>query len=419
MSSLMSIDDDPASFRFLPSQLEVFRGLVFSMVNCSRALAALAVGNVVFNSIEAVEHAHHAHHAAEATAVAAGSPGAMAVLTELAASVSLGDVAFCMNAIIPAALISYAAGPFVQLAQNPDRPHMELALQGVGRLSMTLQQLAWTSGSVGVVLLLEAAVKYPPMVGVASGACLALAAARGAALWWVVRCHTNSGEEVAATLAAVRGGEGAKDLPLVDRAAAWLAMGALLEAEPSIHHHKHGSHGKEHDQGHGHGAGTALLPGGQPHYSFDLSEERVLRSLVEGANAAGLAIALQVLATLSLGVADAATGDASGLVSNLTNGAQKGANAALLFAASAAFDKALHNQDGQDDTNHLLSGLGVEHSGMSGLFTSMAVLSWALLAAGALELVLPSLLDSPLGILVGEKALHVISEVVIEALEAI
>ena len=71
--------------------------------------------------------------------------------------------------------------------------------QGVGRLSLTMQQLAWTSGSVGVVLLLEAAVKYPPMVAVASGACLGLAGER----------EGGPGERVCMTRVSGGGGEGA------------------------------------------------------------------------------------------------------------------------------------------------------------------------------------------------------------------
>ncbi|PNH03679.1 hypothetical protein TSOC_010244, partial [Tetrabaena socialis] len=202
---------DPSTFRFTADQLGTFSGLAFSMSNCSRALVALAVGNILINAVE-----------------------------EMMGAVSLGDVAFCTNAIIPAALIWYAKGPFEELCKAPDQPHMPLALKGVGRLSLTLQQLAWTSGSVGVVLLLEAAVRYPPIVGVASGVCLSLAGARVAALWWVLQRHTSSGEEVSRTLAALRGGTGAGDLSLPDRAASWLALGALLQAEPSIHKRGHG-----------------------------------------------------------------------------------------------------------------------------------------------------------------------------------
>ncbi|KAG2439781.1 hypothetical protein HYH02_010658 [Chlamydomonas schloesseri] len=479
---------DIRMFRFTAAQLDTFRGLASAMRNCSTALVSLAVGNVFVNALEAVEH-HHSHHhheaegavasavegaaAAGAAAVAAageavaaageavaagghaaaGHAGSAALtaplfLEELVRAVSLSDVAFCVNALIPAALIAYSVGPFAQLAKGPDEPHMGLALKGVGRLSLTMQQLAWTSGSVGVVLLLEAAVKYPPMVSVASGACLGLAVARGAALWWVVSRHTTSGEEVARTLAALRGQAAGQELHPLDRLASWLALGALLQAEPSIHSHGHG-HDHHHRMpwqkkpeeqegaGEGHGHKTALAsvtaphpeeaglllhvapPGSKPHYEFDLEEERVLRSLVEASNAAGLAILLQVLALLSLGIAEAATSNTPGLVSHTINATQKAANAAVLFASSAAFDNALHNKDGNDDTDHLLSGLGRDHAGMTGLFTSMAVLSWALLMAGGVALLVPALEESPLGVLVGDGVLHMSADVLVEVLEAI
>ncbi len=63
-------------------------------------------------------------------------------------------------------------------------------MQGVGRLSLALQQLAWTSGSVGVVVLLEAAAHYPPLVGVASGTCLTLAGGGACVLAW---CRADDG----------------------------------------------------------------------------------------------------------------------------------------------------------------------------------------------------------------------------------
>ncbi|KXZ44444.1 hypothetical protein GPECTOR_67g284 [Gonium pectorale] len=320
-ASLASVDGDGANaFRFLPSQLQVFAGLSKSMQNCSWSYAALAVANVFVNALEAVEHAHsHHHHEAAAVAAAgaaeggaaataaaveaaagashaaaAGGPGATVLLEEMLRAVSLSDVAFCVNAIIPAALIAYSLRPFDNLARNPDEPHMSLALKGVGRLSLTLQQLAWTCGSVGVVTLLEAADKWPPMLAVASASCLALAC-----------------------------------------------------------------------------------------------------------------------------VAEGATANSPGLVSNTILATQKAANAAALFASSAAFDRALHNDDGLDDTDHLLDGLGRHHNGMSGLFTSMTVLSWALLMAGGVALLVPALEESPLGVLVGEGVLHASADVLVEVLEAI
>lgn len=41
-----------ASFRFLPRQLHVFKELQVAMRSCSQALVALAVGNVVANTVE-------------------------------------------------------------------------------------------------------------------------------------------------------------------------------------------------------------------------------------------------------------------------------------------------------------------------------------------------------------------------------
>ncbi|GLC36771.1 hypothetical protein PLESTB_000784600 [Pleodorina starrii] len=479
LSSLASLDEyeEVSNFRFLPSQLEVFHELAKSMRFCSSGMSALAVGSVLMNAVEAVEHTHHqlqhaGHAAAEmAAAGAAAAEGAAAAagqaavavaehtaaaasggtfFQELLRAVSLTDVAFCVNEIIPALLIMYAAVPFERLSKNPDVPHMGLALQGVGRLSLTLQQLAWTSGSVAVVLLLTAAAEYPAIVGVASWSVLALAMARGASLWWVISQHTTSGEEVARTLAALRGGSNARELNPLDRAASWLALGVLLQAEERMHADQHRLHAhmdhmhklQGNEQGHGHhspqahghangngaaadGASAAAAavslapPPPKPHYAFDLEEERVLLSLVEGANAAGTAISLLVLATLALGLAEAAGESSSGWVSSVILASQKAANATALFAAAAAFDRALHNDDGNDDTDHLLDGLGREHGGMAGLFSSMAVLSLALILAGGVALLVPSLEESPLGVLLGDGVMHASADLLIEVLEAI
>ncbi|GIL92775.1 hypothetical protein Vretimale_11714 [Volvox reticuliferus] len=499
LSSLDEFDDETANFRFIPSQLEVFRDLANNMQNCSRGLAALAFGSVVMNAFEAVEHAHHHHHsehvqsAEELAGQAAGAAGAavssvtgqaaavadkvavalpgvleqanhlttggMGFLQEALRAVSLTDVAFCINEVIPALLIMYAAAPFEQLARNPDEPHMALALKGVGRLSVTLQQLAWTSGSVAVVLLLTAAAEYPPIVGVASWSCMALAVARGASLWWVISQHTTSGEEVARTLAALRGGVEGRDMNPLDRAASWLALGVLLQAEERLHanhlrHHTHSnpvSHQHQHqhqqdrplDKTHeardlvdvagmtSNGSGVASAAAGagataaaalspfKPHYTFDSEEERVLLSLVEATNAAGLAISLLALATLALGLAEAGGASSNTWVSSIILAAQKAANATVLFASAAAFDRALHNDDGNDDTDHLLDGLGREHSGMTGLFTSMAVLSLALILAGSVALLIPSLEDSPLGVLVGDGVMHASADLLIGVLEGL
>ncbi|GIL68638.1 hypothetical protein Vafri_21863 [Volvox africanus] len=494
LSSFDELNDGTANFRFIPSQLEVFRNLANSMQNCSRGLAALAFGSVVMNAFEAVEHAHHHHgehvqSAVQLAGQAAGAAGAavssvaeqaavvadkvavalpgvseqasqlmagrMDFLQEALRAVSLTDVAFCIDQIIPALLIVYAAAPFEQLARNPDEPHMELALRGVGRLSVTLQQLAWTSGSVAVVLLLTAAAEYPPIVGVASWSCLALAVARGASLWWVISQHTTSGEEVARTLAALRGGVEGRDMNPLDRAASWLALGVLLQAEERLHanHLRHQTqhsnlnhqHPLDLQQDEAHtardatgvgevssnssdvassaaGAGAAAAAALYPpklHYSFDLEEERMLLSLVEAANAAGLAISLLALATLALGLAEAGGESSNTWVSSIILAAQKAANATVLFASAGAFDRALHNDDGNDDTDHLLDGLGREHSGMTGLFTSMAVLSLALLLAGSVALLIPSLEDSPLGVLVGDGVMHASADLLIGVLEGL
>ncbi|GLI67714.1 hypothetical protein VaNZ11_011982 [Volvox africanus] len=491
LSSFDELNDGTENFRFIPSQLEVFRNLVNSMQNCSRGLAALAFGSVVMNAFEAVEHAHHHHGehvqsavqlagqaagaavssvaeqaAAVADKVAVALPGVSEQASQLTAggmdflqealhAVSLTDVAFCIDQIIPALLIVYAAAPFEQLARNPDEPHMELALRGVGRLSVTLQQLAWTSGSVAVVLLLTAAAEYPPIVGVASWSCLALAVARGASLWWVISQHTTSGEEVARTLATLRGGVGGRDMNPLDRAASWLALGVLLQEEERLHanhlrhqtqhntlshqHQQDLSHDKTHaardvtvigevgsnssdvassGAGAGAAAAAAVYPP-QPHYSFDLEEERVLLSLVEATNAAGMAISLLALATLALGLAEAGGESSNTWVSSIILAVQKALNATALFASAAAFDRALHNDDGNDDTDHLLDGLGREHSGMTGLFTSMAVLSLALILAGSVALLIPSLEDSPLGVLVGDGVMHASADLLIGVLEGL
>ncbi|EFJ40501.1 hypothetical protein VOLCADRAFT_99708 [Volvox carteri f. nagariensis] len=378
LSSLDDYQDETASFRFLPSQLEVFNGLAISMQNCSRGLAALAFGSVVMDAFEVVEHAHqHVEHAVQhavqaavetgaSVATAHGSQplaGGLGLLQEVVHSVSLTDVAFCVNEIIPALLIAYAAVPFQQLSQNPDEPHMALALKGVGRLSVTLQQLAWTSGSVAVVLLLTAAAEYPPIVGWASWSCLALSMARGAALWWVIAQHTTSGAEVARTLAELRGLQGgreAEQMNVLDRAASWLALGVLLQVLATL----------------------ALGGGGNSRLSR--TQNLITCALLNASTAVSSSSSSSSCSSARL--AEGVGENSNGWVSSVILAAQKAANATALFTSAAALDRALHNDGGY---------------------------------AGSVALLVPSLEESPLGVLLGDGVMHISADLLVEVMEAL
>ncbi len=135
------------------------------------------------------------------------------------------------------------------------------------------------------------------------------AVARGLALWWVVSAHTSSGEEVSRTLAALRGGANAPyAMGPLERAACWLALGALLQAEPPLHPAAANTQPAANTHAAAGGpAGAAAGHGGegeqeaQAHYAFNVGDEGALRALVEAGNAAGLALGLQVLATAGMG----------------------------------------------------------------------------------------------------------------------
>uniref|UniRef100_A0A7S0R434 Uncharacterized protein n=1 Tax=Chlamydomonas leiostraca TaxID=1034604 RepID=A0A7S0R434_9CHLO len=149
-------------------------------------------------------------------------------------------------------------------------------------------------------------------------------------------------------------------------------------------------------------------------YEFCIGEERVLRNLTEACSTAGLAMGLQALVTAMSTVADFGVGEIPSGVGDAINAFNKGLTAALLFSAAASFDRALHTA-GSNDVEHLVDGLGAK--GLTGLFSSLAVLSWAITLATAIGLFLPVVEHDPVARAVGDGLSHRGAEWVVEGLQ--
>eukprot|EP00955_Chlamydomonas_euryale_P014292 153738-Chlamydomonas_euryale.AAC.1 len=98
---------------------------------------------------------------------------------------------------------------------------------------------------------------------------------------------------------------------------------------------------------------------------FTNQEEMILKRMLESAQTAGLAIALQALATFTLTAADYGAHEYTEMVADGINMVNKAAMAWVLFESCAIFDRALHTR-GVDDARHLMQ-VGPEHCGVWGV----------------------------------------------------
>ena len=116
---------------------------------------------------------------------------------------------------------------------------MHSLMQGVDRLTLVFSQLVIASLAVSLITTLEAAVKWPESVTWVSGAFFGVALVRSVSMWWVLRIHASHLDDIEATLAAYRGCGNSPlaevcsiDLPWWDRFAVSISLGHLLQYEP-------------------------------------------------------------------------------------------------------------------------------------------------------------------------------------------
>ena len=89
---------------------------------------------------------------------------------EVLLGLSVGDISYWVDALSLGALLYFATKPFQRLIDNADskRNHLPYVFEGLGRISMIMQQLGIGSLAISTIVLLEAASKWPPIVGGAS-----------------------------------------------------------------------------------------------------------------------------------------------------------------------------------------------------------------------------------------------------------
>lgn len=406
-------------YYFSKDQLHIFEHLVTSMKASRSALTALAAANILLTLAQASGLSGEGHaHAEDASIIITGS------------GLTIGDVAYWADSLMVAVLISYAIGPFERVMRSRSN-QMAYCFQGLNRLALIFQQLSIGSVAVSTVTALEAAAKFPPLVVGASVVFFGVAIIRSGAMWWTITRHANNNEEVSRTLKTIRDPNASKEMGLLDRWATFLAFGYLLQYEedkpqPSLAAavtttsgptmlavSPTTTPGTSADNATLTPVTTAMATSAMT-YEFSLAEERLLRSLTEAASTAGLALGLQAFVTYMLTVADFGVGDMPDMVGNGINATNKAVMAAVLFNACASYDRALHTA-GSNDVEHLMDGLG--RKGLTGLFDSLAVLSYAVTIATVAGLALPWIEDNMFAKAVGDGLSHRSAEALLEVLE--
>jgi len=381
----------PRPYYFNKNELVTIQGLRDSMTNCATAFTVVAITNIMLSLYQGYERE---------------GAGPLEVMF----GVTIGDVAYWGDSLLIVLLLNFASASFdkVLTSRNNQMPRL---FQGLNRLGLIFQQLSIGSFAVSTVTVLEAAVKYPKIVVFSSTVFFFVAMSRAAAMWWVLSKHTQDNDEVVRTLGVVRGDTDAtKDMPLLDRWAVWLAFGYLLQFELS----KPELQAVQCLSPRSSLMGSLASVEFDEHYEFSAAEERILRSMTESANTAGLMLAVQAFATFVLTTAEFGLEDWSGVVSNGINFTNKAITATLIFGACQSFDRALHTV-GKDDVDHVMDGLG-EH-GLTETFNNLSTLAWAISLATAVSLLAPWLEESPVFTALSDAASHRSAETVVEVME--
>ncbi|KAK9824999.1 hypothetical protein WJX81_007493 [Elliptochloris bilobata] len=352
-------------------QLEQFRAFSKVMHQASVAFVAVSATNLILTFSEA------------------GGKVATRPFS-LLAGITVGNFAFWLDSLLVAVLAAYGARAFHQVAEAKCGNRIPLIFQGIGRLTLSFQQLAVAAMSIGAIHTLQAASVHPPIMRLAAGLFFLVSGVRAAALAWLMRSHGGDMEdgELPAMIEMVKTRRGSR----LERFAVRLVLGHILtfdvpkEQQPQSASHKGSARGSAGHMGSRSGDDIA-----EDEYEFTGGEVQLLRIAVDAMHTCGLALAVQGLATGLLGLANALAGNTTGAFNMTYNGISKGLMASFIFGASERFDRAVAEPG--DNLTNLLLGLD-KTKGLGKLFAQLSTLAWAVAASQVLQTLVPFLRDS-------------------------
>ncbi|KAK9819761.1 hypothetical protein WJX72_002081 [[Myrmecia] bisecta] len=368
--------DNAKKYDFNEMELEVFRYLVKVMRDFATGLLAVA-GSIAFLAIvrSAEDNAHQI-------------PGIVF------GGIGLSSVAHIMDAVIMGLLVWMGAVSFKKVFKKT-KSQLTYVFQGIMQLGVIFMQLSTVTLSFAIIQMLEAAVRWPRITVVVAGALLAVALVRTAAMSYVMAKYTPGSRRAVEVLRAIRQGESSITMvPRIDRAALFVVGGLMLPFSHPLEEHvlvpaiqqerQHKEFSVEE---------TVDMPSEEEldarlhsQYEFSRSEGQILEVVMDGMRMGALALALQALSTIMLGIAKFHTEgiqSAYGLAFSL---ADQTIRSALLFASAGCFHQVV-STEGRDMT-HLLEGLDKEQ-GLGLLFFRMQKLAWSLASARCIAVFMP------------------------------
>ncbi|KAK9846658.1 hypothetical protein WJX81_008623 [Elliptochloris bilobata] len=310
------------------------------------------------------------------------------------------QLVYCMQGITQLGLIfmqmgavSFSNAIVDLLTLNPIMP---CARQGITQLGLIFMQMGAVSFSVAIVDLLTAAVRWPGVALVVAVGVAAVSVVRMLALAVLVTRYRPGSAGAAKALLAMRDGWSAlRSFSRLERGAMAVVGASLLPYSPM-----HRPAGKLlDDQSEELAEGEAADDGGtashdraglaqgrrRREYEFTRWEERIMEVVMEAMRMAGLALGLQALSSVALGIVELRgmdVGSAFGMFAG--DLVDRSVRASLLFSSALCFQR-VTTERGHDIAN-LLEGLGAKR-GLSLMFLRMKKLTYGITMFKAAELV--------------------------------
>ncbi|KAK9915271.1 hypothetical protein WJX75_006915 [Coccomyxa subellipsoidea] len=373
-------------FKLSPEQFTVFEEFSRTMRQCALAFLCVAVSNITLTMLQARQQMLH-----EPIVLLAG--------------ITVGNFAFWADSLLVAVLLHYGASSFQRVAEVKCDNQLPSIFQGISRLSLVFQQFAIAALAVAVVHTLEAAARHPPITKVAASLFFAIAGVRSAALWWLMSKHSSlGGGGVPEMLTRLKRGDKDRS-PRWERFTMRLLVGHLLAYSiPGNDHQKDASQGSgeeanQQDNSQNGSGQPSSRHEGDREYEFTGGETQLLRICMDAMHTAGLALIVQGVATGLLGMANYLAGSPASAVSMGYNGFSKSLTAALIFRASAAFDRAVSGAG--CNVSSMLRAIGDQ--GLTQLFHQLTVFAWTVAMSQVLQIFMPIISTSPIANLLTSK----------------
>ncbi|BDA41647.1 hypothetical protein COCOBI_02-4280 [Coccomyxa sp. Obi] len=343
--------------------------------------------------------------------------GAWEMIASFFNHLTVGGVARPIDTLLMAGLIMYSAIPF-EKAVNSQSRQLAFVFQGVDRLTLVFNQLVIASLAVSTIATLEAAVKWPDSVTYVSAIFFSAAVVRSVAMWYVLNTHAARLDDIEATLTAYRGCDSspladicAPQMPWWERFAVSISLGHLLQFEPNgveptkldLQQYMVAQLRTDHVD--------EPLDCSFPQYAFTKSERYLLRTCMNAATTAGMALALQGATTGLLALANLCSGDSSDAISEGINAGHKLLAASFVYGASHSFDQIIYTEG--CDIGYLIQGVG--RKGLTSLFFNLGILAGTVALADTVAMAAPWIEHSPVFTYIAERSSHEVAHAIIGA----